>query len=53
MYQYQKGDYESIRKDTLDFAKEKYFYGHSDTRSVQSREGGGKGQQGKKHLKVP
>ena len=32
---YQKGDYESMRKDTLEFAKEKYFSGHSDTRSVQ------------------
>ena len=32
---YQKGDYESRRKDTLEFAKEKYFSGHSDTRSVQ------------------
>ena len=31
---YQKGDYESVRKDTLEFAKEKYFNGHSDTRSV-------------------
>ena len=35
MYLYQKGDYESMRKDTLKFAKEKYFSGHSDTRSVQ------------------
>ena len=35
MYLYQKGDYESMRKDTLAFAKEKYFNGHSDTRSVQ------------------
>ena len=35
MYQYQKGDYESMRKDTLEFAKEKNFSGHSDTRSVQ------------------
>ena len=35
VYLYQKGDYESIRKDTLEFAKEKYFNGHSDTRSVQ------------------
>ena len=32
---YQKGDYESMRKDTLEFAKEKYFSGHSDTHSVQ------------------
>ena len=35
IYRYQKGDYESMRKDTLKFAKEKYFNGHSDTRSVQ------------------
>ena len=35
MYLYQKGDYESMRKDTLEFAKEKYFNGHSDTCSVQ------------------
>ena len=35
VYLYQKGDYESIRKDTLEFAKEKYFNGHSVTRSVQ------------------
>ena len=35
MYLYQKGDYESMRKGTLEFAKEKYFNGHSDTRSVQ------------------
>ena len=35
MYLYQKGDYESMSKDTLEFAKEKYFNGHSDTRSVQ------------------
>ena len=35
MYLYQKGDYESMRKDTLEFAKEKYFSGHMDTRSVQ------------------
>ena len=34
-YLYQKGDYESMRKDTLEFAKEKHFNGHSDTRSVQ------------------
>ena len=31
MYLYQRGDYESMTKDTL----EKYFNGHSDTRSVQ------------------
>ena len=35
VYLYQKGDYESMRKDTLQFAKEKYFNGHSGTRSVQ------------------
>ena len=35
MYLYQKGDYKSTRKDTLVIAKEKYFNGHSDTRSVQ------------------
>ena len=35
VYLYQEGDYESMRKDTLEFAKEKYFNGHSDTRSVQ------------------
>ena len=35
VYLYQKGDYESMRKDILEFAKEKYFNGHSDTRSVQ------------------
>ena len=35
VYLYQKGDYESMRKDTLEFAMEKYFNGHSDTSSVQ------------------
>ena len=36
VYLYQKGDYESMRKDTLEFAKEKYFNGHlDDTRSIQ------------------
>ena len=35
VYRCQKGDYESIRADTLKFAKEKYFNGYSDTRSVQ------------------
>ena len=35
VYLYQKDDYEYMRKDTLEFAKEKYFNGHSDTRSVQ------------------
>ena len=35
VYLYQKGDFESIRKDAFEFAKEKYFSGHSDTRLVQ------------------
>ena len=35
MYRYQKGDYESMRAKTLKFAKERYFNGYSDTRSVQ------------------
>ena len=32
---YQKGDYEYMKKDTLEFAKKKYLNCHSDTRSVQ------------------
>ena len=35
VYSYQKGDYESMRSDALRFAKERYFNGYSDTRSVQ------------------
>ena len=35
VYRYQKGDYESMRKDKLKFAKEKYLNDHSDTRSVR------------------
>ena len=35
VYLYQKGDFEAMRKDAFEFAKEKYFNGHSDTRSVQ------------------
>ena len=35
VYRYQKGDYESMRAETLKFAKERYFIGYSDTRSVQ------------------
>ena len=35
MYRYQKGDYESMRAETLKFANERYFNGYSDTRSVQ------------------
>ena len=37
VYLYQKGDYESMRTDTLEFVKDKYFNGHSDTRFVQYR----------------
>ena len=36
MYSYQKGNFETMRKDALRFAKEKYFNGHSDVRSVQA-----------------
>ena len=35
VYKYQKGDYESMKGDALQFAKEKYFNGYSGTRSVQ------------------
>ena len=35
VYRYQKGDYESMRAETLKFAKERYFNGYSDTLSVQ------------------
>ena len=35
VYRYQKGDYESMRAETLKFAKERYFNGYSNTRSVQ------------------
>ena len=35
VYCYQKGDYESMRSNALRFAKERYFNGHSDSRSVQ------------------
>ena len=35
VYRYQKGDYESMRTETLKFAKEKYFNGYSYTHSVQ------------------
>ena len=34
VYRYQKGDYESMRSDALRFAKEMYFNGYSDSRSV-------------------
>ena len=35
VYLYHKGDFESMRKDASDFAKDRYFYGYSDNRSVQ------------------
>ena len=35
VYLYQKGDYNSMRKGALNFANEKYFNGHSNSRSVQ------------------
>ena len=35
VYSYQKGDYESSRSDALQFAKERYFNGYSDSSSVQ------------------
>ena len=35
VYLYQKGEYESMRKDAFEFAKEKYFNGYQKTRSVQ------------------
>ena len=35
MYSYQKGDFETMRKDALMFAKEKCFNGHSDARIIQ------------------
>ena len=35
VYLYQKGDFESMRKDASDLAKDRYFNGYSDNRSVQ------------------
>ena len=35
MYSYKKGDFETMTKDLLRPAKEKYFNGHLDARSVQ------------------
>ena len=32
---YQKGDFDSMRRDSSNFAKDKYFNGHSGSRSVQ------------------
>ena len=37
VYRYQKGDYESMRSYALRFAKEMYFNGYSDSRSVQEK----------------
>ena len=36
VYLYHKGDFESMRKDASDFAKDRYFNGYSDNRSVQA-----------------
>ena len=35
MYLHQKEDFESMRKDASDFAKDRYFNGYSDNRTVQ------------------
>ena len=35
VYLYQKGDFESMRKGASDLAKDRYFNGYSDNRSVQ------------------
>ena len=35
VYLYQKGDFDYMRRDSSNFAKDKYFNGHSDSRSVQ------------------
>ena len=35
VYLYHKGDFESMRKDVSDFARDRYFNGYSDNRSVQ------------------
>ena len=35
VYLYHKGDFESMKKDASDFAKDRYFNGYSDNRSVQ------------------
>ena len=37
MYRYQKGDYESMRKDTLKFAKERYFNDPEIRRKIRKR----------------
>ena len=35
VFLHQKGNFELMRKDASDFAKDKYFNGYSDNRSVQ------------------
>ena len=35
VYLYQKGDFNSMMRDSSNFAKDKYFSGHSGSRSVQ------------------
>ena len=35
VYLYHKGDFEPMRKDQTDFAKDRYFNGYSDNRSAQ------------------
>ena len=35
VYLYQKGDFDSMRRDSSNFAKHTYFNGHSGSRSVQ------------------
>ena len=35
VYLYQKGDVDSMRRDSSNFAKDKYFIGHSGSHSVQ------------------
>ena len=35
MYLYHKADFESMRKDVSDFARDRYYNGYSDNRSVQ------------------
>ena len=35
VYMYQKGDFDSVRRDSSNFAKDNYFKGHSGSRSVR------------------
>ena len=37
VYLCQKGDFDSMRRDSSNFAKDKYFNGHSGSRSVQKK----------------